>query len=144
MASSNWCCDDVRPTDLAWSSLHRRNRRSPSRNDRSRAKSASSSGGGTAPLPVSTGPDISYHDTLDADMVVQPSSRRLLLLTAIAAVLGLAGGVAAWVLVHLISAITSVVLFHQWTIEHPPLGELDINPVALIGAATAGAFLISL
>ena len=46
-------------------------------------------------------------------MVVQPSSRRLLLLTAIAAVLGLAGGGAAWVLVHLIDAITNLALFHR-------------------------------
>ena len=45
--------------------------------------------------------------------VVTPP-RRLFLLTLLAAILGLLGGVAAWVLIHLIGLITNVALFQQW------------------------------
>src|SRR4029079_14699010 len=69
--------------------------------------------------------------------------RRLLLLTAIAAVLGLLGGLAAWVLIHLIGLITNLALFGQWGWTAPPFTELVAGPQIVIGAL-GGAFLISL
>jgi len=75
-------------------------------------------------------------------MVTTPH-RRLLLLTAIAAVLGLLGGVAAWVLLHLIGLITNLALFGQWGWTAPPFTELVVGPQIVI-AALVGAFLISL
>ncbi|NLV55887.1 MAG: CBS domain-containing protein [Acidimicrobiales bacterium] len=71
------------------------------------------------------------------------STRRLLLLTGLAALLGLAGGGAAWVLLHLIDIITNLALFHRFSVEHPPMGELDVGP-AVLAAAVIGAVLISL
>src|SRR6476659_8034005 len=75
-------------------------------------------------------------------MVTTPQ-RRLLLLTAIAAVLGLLGGVAAWVLIHLIGLITNLALFGQWGWTAPSFTELVAGPQIVI-AALVGAFLISL
>jgi H+/Cl- antiporter ClcA len=75
-------------------------------------------------------------------MVTTPP-RRLLLLTAIAAVLGLLGGVAAWVLLHLIGLITNLALFGQWGWTAPPFTELVAGPQIVI-AALVGAFFISL
>ena len=60
-------------------------------------------------------------------MVTTPP-RRLLLLTAIAAVLGLLGGLAAWVLLHLIGLITNLALFGQWGWTAPPFTELVVGP----------------
>src|SRR6476620_8222590 len=74
---------------------------------------------------------------------VTPPPRRLLLLTAIAAVLGLLGGLAAWVLLHLIGLITNLALFGQWGWTAPPFTELVAGPQIVI-AALVGAFLISL
>src|SRR4051795_4003622 len=71
------------------------------------------------------------------------SFRRLVLLTALAAVLGVAGGGAAWVLLHLIGLITSVALFHQLSWHAPSFAELDAGPT-LVLAAVIGAVLISL
>ena len=50
-------------------------------------------------------------------MMSTTPARRLTLLAAIAAVLGLAGGGAAWVLVHLIDLITHLALFHTLSTE---------------------------
>ena len=55
--------------------------------------------------------------------VVTPP-RRLLLLTLLAAVLGVLGGVAAWVLLHLIGLITNLALFQQWGWTVPSFTEL--------------------
>src|SRR6476646_3722414 len=68
--------------------------------------------------------------------------RRLLLLTAIAAVLGLLGGIAAWVLLHLIGLITNLALFQQWGWTPPPMTEIHRGPQIVI-AAMLGALLIS-
>ena len=73
--------------------------------------------------------------------VVTPP-RRLLLLTALAAVLGLLGGVAAWVLIHLIGLITNLALFQQWGWKAPPFTELHPGPQIFI-AAVLGAVIIS-
>src|SRR6478672_11209633 len=69
--------------------------------------------------------------------------RRLLLLTAISAVLGVLGGVAAWVLIHLIGLITNLALFGQWGWTAPHFTELVVGPQIVI-AALLGAFFISL
>ncbi len=76
-------------------------------------------------------------------MVSPTSSRRLLLLTSIAAVLGVVGGGAAWVLVHLIGFLTNLALFQELRTESPSLGSLDPG-WPLFTAAVAGAILISL
>src|SRR5262245_7036229 len=68
--------------------------------------------------------------------------RRLLLLTALAAVLGLLGGAAAWVLLHLIGLITNLALFQQWGWDVAPMTELNIGPQVVV-AAVVGALLIS-
>jgi CIC family chloride channel protein len=76
-------------------------------------------------------------------MVVPTPTRRLVLLAALAAVLGFAGGGAAWVLVHLITLLTNVALFHQLSVRSRSLADLHPGP-ALFAAAVAGAMLVSL
>jgi H+/Cl- antiporter ClcA len=75
-------------------------------------------------------------------MIVRTPTKRLVLLSGIAAVLGVAGGGAAWVLVHLIELLTNVALFHELTAKGRPLGELDPG-LPLFAAAVTGALLIS-
>lgn len=65
-------------------------------------------------------------------------SNRLPLLTACAALLGLAGGGAAWALLHLIGLITNLALFHRWGWHPPSLSELDPSPWIVMAAATGG------
>lgn len=76
-------------------------------------------------------------------MIIRTSTRRLVLLTAIGAVLGIAGGLAAWVLVHLIEIITNLALFHELSVEPHPMSELDPGPWLYV-AAISGAIVISL
>ena len=76
-------------------------------------------------------------------MIIGTPTRRLVLLAAIGALLGLAGGAAAWVLVHLIDLITNVALFHEWSTEARHMVELDPGPWLYVAAIT-GALLISL
>jgi H+/Cl- antiporter ClcA/predicted transcriptional regulator len=64
-------------------------------------------------------------------------------LASLAAVLGFAGGGAAWVLVHLIQWLTNVALFHQFRTDARPLAQLHPG-WPLYVAAVAGALLISL
>src|SRR5919202_2725211 len=71
------------------------------------------------------------------------SPRRLLLLTALAAVLGFAGGGAAWVLLHLITIITNVALFHQFSTHGRSLATLHPG-WSLFAAAVGAALIISL
>lgn len=75
-------------------------------------------------------------------IVVTPP-KRLLLLTGLAAVLGVAGGVAAWVLLHLIGLITSVALFGEWAWEAPSFSELNVSPHIVL-VAVVGALIVSL
>ena len=70
-------------------------------------------------------------------------TRRLLVLTTLAAGLGLAGGGAAWVLVHLIALLTNVALFHRVGWQLPSFRELHPGP-GLVVAAVTGALLVSL
>ena len=76
-------------------------------------------------------------------MISRTPTKRLVLMTSIAAGLGVAGGLAAWVLVHLIDVITNVALFHELSIEHRTLDELQPS-WSLYVAAVGGALLISL
>src|SRR5690606_41518974 len=70
-------------------------------------------------------------------------SRRLPLLCACAAGLGLAGGGAAWALLHLIGLVTSLALFHRWDWTPPPFTELRRGPWIVV-AAVAGGLVVSL
>lgn len=76
-------------------------------------------------------------------MVLQTSTRRLALLAALGAVLGVVGGGAAWVLLHLIELITNLALFHEVAVDARSLSHLRPGP-ALYVAAVVGALLISL
>jgi CIC family chloride channel protein len=71
------------------------------------------------------------------------STRRLLQLSGLAAILGLAGGGAAWVLLHLIALLTNLALFHRWGWQLPSFRNLHPTPW-LVVAAVSGAFLVSL
>jgi H+/Cl- antiporter ClcA/CBS domain-containing protein len=75
-------------------------------------------------------------------MVPGTSPKRLVLLAGMAAVLGVAGGGAAWVLVRLINLLTNLALFHHLTAHTPVLGRLHPG-WPLFVAAVAGALLIS-
>jgi len=67
------------------------------------------------------------------------SHRRLLVLSLLASVLGLAGGAAAWVLIRLIRLLTSLFLFHVWSVSPPPLSELDPSPWIVVAPVVGGA-----
>jgi chloride channel protein, CIC family len=70
-------------------------------------------------------------------------ARRTCYLAGIAAVLGVAGGGAAWVLIHLIGLITNVVLFHQMGWDLPSFADFHPGPILLVEAA-AGGLVVSL
>jgi H+/Cl- antiporter ClcA len=70
-------------------------------------------------------------------------TRRLLLLSGVAAVLGLAGGAAAWVLLHLIGLVTNLALFHRFGWNVPSFAHLPRTPW-LVVAAAAGGLLVAL
>jgi CIC family chloride channel protein len=76
-------------------------------------------------------------------MIDRTPSRRLVLLTALAGGLGVAGGGAAWALVHLITLITNFALFHELSTRARPLTELDLG-WSLYAAAVGGALVIAL
>lgn len=76
-------------------------------------------------------------------MVLGTNPRRLALLAVLGAVLGFVGGIAAWVLIHLIELITNLALFHRLSAEATSMTELDPGPWLFVAAAT-GALLISL
>jgi H+/Cl- antiporter ClcA/CBS domain-containing protein len=69
-------------------------------------------------------------------------NRRLALVTALAAGLGILGGGAAWVLLHLIGGITNLALFQRWDWTAPSFRTLDVGPQVVI-APLVGAVLIS-
>src|SRR5581483_9655384 len=63
---------------------------------------------------------------------------RLVLLSVLAAVIGLLGGGAAWVLVHLIAGITNVALFHRLSWTLPSSADLDRGPNLVVVAVLGG------
>jgi H+/Cl- antiporter ClcA len=69
--------------------------------------------------------------------------RRLLLLCLLAAILGLAAGGAAWVLLRLIAVLTNGALFHRWGTDLPDFRHLPIGPQT-VAVAVAGAFVVAL
>ena len=76
-------------------------------------------------------------------MHAQTSPRRLLFLSILAALLGAAGGGAAWVLLHLIGLLTNFALFHRYGWELPSFKTLAASPWIVV-AAVVGALLVSL
>src|SRR6266550_4004280 len=76
-------------------------------------------------------------------MRAETSPKRLLLLSFLAAILGLAGGVAAYALLHLIGLLTNLALFHRYGWTVPSFRHLPRGP-SLILAAVAGGFVVSL
>ena len=76
-------------------------------------------------------------------MISATPPKRLLLLTSIAAVLGFAGGGAAWVLLHLIAFLTNAALLHRWSTATPSL--VGYHPDwSLFAVAVGGAVVVSL
>src|SRR5438874_8650651 len=75
-------------------------------------------------------------------MPAETAPRRLLLLSILAGALGLAGGAAAWSLLHLIGLITNLALFHRYGWAVPSFRHLPRGP-GLIFAALAGGLVIS-
>ncbi len=75
-------------------------------------------------------------------MVAQTPPSRLLYLSCLAALLGFAGGGAAWILLHLIGLITNLTLFQRFAWELPSFKTLAPSPWIPL-AAIAGAFLVS-
>ena len=74
----------------------------------------------------------------DTQSTMGAPMRRIALLTALAAAVGVAGGGAAWLLLHLIGLVTNVALLHRfgWKVpsfEHHAPG-LAVYPAALVGA----------
>ncbi len=75
-------------------------------------------------------------------MIVRTPTKRLLLLASLGALLGVLGGLAAWVLVHLIAVITNAALFHEFSATPQSLATFDPGwPLFVV--AVAGALLIS-
>src|ERR1700716_139733 len=70
-------------------------------------------------------------------------ANRLLYLTALAALVGLIAGGAAWALLRLIGLITNVALFHQFGWTAPSFSTLHRSPLIIVAAAIGG-LLVSL
>ena len=68
--------------------------------------------------------------------------RRIILLTALAAVLGLAGGGAAWILLHLIALITNLAFTGKVAWGVPSFADLVLGP-RIILVAVVGAFIVT-
>jgi chloride channel protein, CIC family len=64
--------------------------------------------------------------------------RRLCLLAALAGVIGLAAGGAAYVLIHLIALITNVAFFHRVGWKLPSFTHLHRSPLVVVVAVTGG------
>lgn len=68
--------------------------------------------------------------------------RRLLVLTLLAAVIGLVGGAAAYVLLHAIALLSNLALFHRVGWELPNFDDLHRGPLVVV-VAVIGALVIS-
>ena len=71
------------------------------------------------------------------------AAHRLLVLTLLAAVVGLLAGGAAWILLKLIGLITNLALFHQFGWQSPSFTQLHRSPTIIV-AAVVGGLLVSL
>src|SRR3954454_12429588 len=74
---------------------------------------------------------------------MESSPRRLAFLTLLAALLGLAGGGASWVLLRLIALLTNAALLHQYGWRLPSLENFHPGP-SLVLVAAAGGLVVSL
>ncbi|MEA2488081.1 MAG: hypothetical protein QOF16_1735, partial [Actinomycetota bacterium] len=74
-------------------------------------------------------------------MATTSSPKRLFMLSALAGVIGLLAGGAAYLLVHLIALLTNLALFHRWSWTLPSLAHLHPS-VNLPLVAVGGALLI--
>ncbi len=72
------------------------------------------------------------------------SLRRLSLLTALGVLLGVVGGAAAWVLIHLIGIITNLALFGRWGTDIPSFANYDPSGWLFVAAAAGGLFVAAL
>ena len=70
--------------------------------------------------------------------------KQLLRLAALAAVVGLLAGAAAWALVHLIAFITNAALFHRYGWDLPNFSELDVSPLVVLTAVVGVIFFVPL
>jgi CIC family chloride channel protein len=70
-------------------------------------------------------------------------ARRTLLLTMLGVVLGIAGGCAAWLLLHLIGLVTNLALFHRWAWTLPSFRDFHPDGTLVI-AAMCGGLIVSL
>jgi H+/Cl- antiporter ClcA/predicted transcriptional regulator len=76
-------------------------------------------------------------------MIPPTPPSRLLRLSLLAALVGLAAGGAAWVLVRLIGLITNLALFHRWGFDLPSLRDLHPGPEIVV-VAVAGGLVVAL
>ena len=76
-------------------------------------------------------------------MRLQRPTNTLVWLSSLAALVGLAAGGAAYVLVHLIGLLTNLALFHRWGWELPSFEHFEPGP-GLFVAAAAGALVVAL
>ena len=76
-------------------------------------------------------------------MSLMPQRRRLLLLTVLAAFLGVAGGAAAWLLLRLIALITNLALFQQVAFDLPAFTRATVDPTIVL-SVVLGALAVSL
>jgi H+/Cl- antiporter ClcA len=83
---------------------------------------------------------ISYYDISMASIT---PPRRLLLLSALAVLIGLGGGAAAYVLVHLIALLTNLAFFHRVGWKLPSFTHLHPSPLVLV-VAVAGGLIVGL
>jgi H+/Cl- antiporter ClcA/CBS domain-containing protein len=70
-------------------------------------------------------------------------ARRTIFLAGLAAVLGVVGGAAAWVLIHLIAVITNLALLHRWGWNLPTLRGFHPDATLVI-VAVLGGLVVSL
>ncbi len=75
-------------------------------------------------------------------LMSQTPPKRLLLLTFLAAVIGLLGGAAAYVLLHAIALLTNLALFHRFGWELPDFNDLHRGPLVVV-VAVIGALIIA-
>ncbi len=76
-------------------------------------------------------------------MPASTAQRRLVQLTACAAVIGMAAGGVAYVLEHAIGLLTNLALLHRWGSDLPSLRDFSISP-STYAAAIGGALVVSL
>src|SRR5204863_7918279 len=66
------------------------------------------------------------------------TARRTLILSGLAALLGLAGGVAAWLLLHLIGLITNGALLGRWAWKLPSFRDFHPGAMLVVAAVLGG------